>query len=479
MHLLWTQAGITTPVVSVVEKIFSYQLTKDGTLDVRTQPLLRRGLKVDMRSLSCQLTEDDTKPLFKKDLFSYQLTENRTLDVSTQPLSKINLTEQHNWQPSMKVRRFYAKTIEERKTVDMWYTTPNDTHRGRRVACFLGMVVGDALGAPLEFEHVVYESKVLTGMNTNLANKGLIYKHTTESRGRFKLKPGQWTDDASMGLCLADSLLVHSKLDPLDLMLRFLAWWHTGYNNAFEKDPTRKSRNSIGLGGNIGASLRRFQQYGEPETKSGNTQTSGNGSLMRLAAIPVYYAYDKKKALEMARVSSLVTHQGHEARDCCALMTHVILTGFSSGTKDTVFSSESMAKFVHEFPENDWLHTADALALNTKIDEDRNWDWKNKDFMYSRTRANAQPGYVGSYAMDALSMALHCVYTTTSFSDATLKAANLRGDADTVCAITGQIAGSIYGLGGKFGIPLHWLSFVRNWDTNDSLMQRALLLSAH
>lgn len=55
--------------------------------------------------------------------------------------------------------------------------------------------------------------------------------------------------------------------------------------------------------------------------------------------------------------------------------------------------------------------------------------------------ARNQPGYIGSYAMDGLAMALHCVWTTTNFKDALLKCANLRGDSDSVCAVVGQIAG--------------------------------------
>merc|ERR1712176_1145432 len=86
-----------------------------------------------------------------------------------------------------------------------------------------------------------------------------------------------------------------------------------------------------------------------------------------------------------------------------------------------------------------------------------------------------QPGYVGSYAMDAVSMALHCVYTTRSFEEATLKAANLRGDSDTVCAVVGQLAGALYGVS---AIPEEWLARVQQWD-GGSISARALMLHNH
>eukprot|EP00756_Hemistasia_phaeocysticola_P065795 Hpha_TRINITY_DN8795_c0_g1::TRINITY_DN8795_c0_g1_i2::g.45161::m.45161 len=102
----------------------------------------------------------------------------------------------------------------------------------------------------------------------------------------------------------------------------------------------------------------------------------------------------------------------------------------------------------------------------------RRWNWKDKGFHYCEHRASAQPGYVGSYAMDAVAMALHCVYHTDTFKDATLRAANLRGDSDSVCAVTGQLAGALYGVS---SIPPPWLERVELWD-GGSIAARALLL---
>jgi ADP-ribosyl-[dinitrogen reductase] hydrolase len=77
---------------------------------------------------------------------------------------------------------------------------------------------------------------------------------------------------------------------------------------------------------------------------------------------------------------------------------------------------------------------------------DRNWNWKDPKFTYSRTRAEDKPGYVGSYCMDALAMALHTVWFTNSFKEVALMNANMGGDCDTVGAIAGQIAGAMYGI---------------------------------
>ena len=105
-------------------------------------------------------------------------------------------------------------------------------------------------------------------------------------------------------------------------------------------------------------------------------------------------------------------------------------------------------------------------------DKNRNWNWKEKDFKYSEERATKQPGYIGSYCMDGLAMALHVLYTTNNFKDAILKAVNLRGDADSVGSIVGQIAGAYYGLD---SIPEDWKDTINQWD-NEEIGLRGYIL---
>lgn len=83
---------------------------------------------------------------------------------------------------------------------------------------------------------------------------------------------------------------------------------------------------------------------------------------------------------------------------------------------------------------------------NNKSTQDRDWNWKDPQFTYSKFRAYRQPGYIGSYCMDALSMALHIVWHKNSFKEAVLWAINMGGDCDTVGAISGQIAGAAFGI---------------------------------
>merc|ERR1719276_486447 len=116
----------------------------------------------------------------------------------------------------------------------------------RAIGCMVGMGVGDALGAPLEFLPASDEPS----SRSHFDIKRMTFKG---EKNKFRLDRGQWTDDAAMGLCMADSLLLKGGFDGSDMRVRFWCWWNLGYNNAFRKDPTRS--NSVGLGGNISKSL--------------------------------------------------------------------------------------------------------------------------------------------------------------------------------------------------------------------------------
>ncbi|CAE7817544.1 tri1 [Symbiodinium sp. KB8] len=90
------------------------------------------------------------------------------------------------------------------------------------------MAVGDSLGHPFEFLPV--QDRPL-GPHFDFERFEFVGASNT-----FRLKPGQWTDDAAMGLCMADSLLMRREFDGSDMRIRFWCWWNRGYNNAFRKE---------------------------------------------------------------------------------------------------------------------------------------------------------------------------------------------------------------------------------------------------
>ena len=330
------------------------------------------------------------------------------------------------------------------------------------IGSMLGMAIGDAMGSRLEFKPIDYDNK------NPLKNMG------KNPGGHFNLYPGQWTDDTSMGLCLADSLLMNKgQLNQRDLMHRFIAWWRGGYNNAFRFN--EKPRSSVGLGGNINLSFKKYlKDYNEnrqlkDETEAGNKETSGNGTLMRNAAIPICFNDDINEARKMATMQSLVTHQGIEAKECCSLLTHIIFRIFEGKNqlKEILYNLDT--DFKCDIKSVNYL----AASKQEGDDIDRNWNWKIKEqYKYSPSRSYSNPGYIGSYAMDNMAMSLNIIYNTDNFKDAIIKAVNLKGDSDSVGSVVGQIAGAYYPIE---EIPSDWIKEINKWDHGEIALRGYML----
>ena len=311
------------------------------------------------------------------------------------------------------------------------------------IGTMLGMAIADAMGHRHEFKPVRYNEITLKDMGVGPG-------------GSFHLLPGQWTDDTSMGLCLADSLIIkEGEYDAHDLMHRFLSWWYFGYNNAFRLDKNRKG--SVGLGGQIHGSLVEYIRSPKKLTISGNRQSSGIGSIMRNAAVPVCYHKNINRAMEISKLQSYLTHQGDEAAECCRLLTYIIVKILNRKEETLKNIIDNLQDFKTPIESVKCL----ALSKEESKDPDRDWNWKKVDYKYSPTRSKENPGYIGSYAMDGMAMALHVIYYTTNFKDSIIKVVNLRGDSDSVGAVVGQIAGAYYGVE---NIPSKWIETVSQWD---------------
>lgn len=281
------------------------------------------------------------------------------------------------------------------------------------------------------------------------------------------------------------------NFDGREMRLRFLNWVYFGYNNTFGKDDTTPGYgSSCGLGSNVRSSIVEFMKDPTCElTKAGDLNTSGNGSIMRLAPVPIFCLklvenVDNTElldsALKMAHKHSKTTHQGDEAAELCRLMTFIIINAVKAAhsmepleIKKHIFSLLESGKFQSTVESVNCLVRSEIEDGNV---EARNWNWKDLNYQYCPARAEKDKGYCGSYAMDGMAMALHNLYYTDSFEDAILLTANMAGDSDTVSAIVGQIAGSIYGLG---SIPLDWIEKVLYWDYNEDILLRLSIIYNH
>ena len=134
--------------------------------------------------------------------------------------------------------------------------------------------------------------------------------------GPFGLAPGEWTDDTSMALCLADSLLAASGLDPGDLIERFCRWYEHGYNSV--------TGECFDIGVTTAGALQSFRATGKPLSGSTDPDSAGNGSLMRLAPVAIRWWHESAKAVEAARLQSRTTHGAAQTVEACALYAEVL-----------------------------------------------------------------------------------------------------------------------------------------------------------
>lgn len=269
--------------------------------------------------------------------------------------------------------------------------------------CMLGLACGDAVGTTLEF-----------------SPRGSFDPITDMlGGGPFNLKPGQWTDDTAMSICLAQSLLHREGFDATDQMNRYLNWWHWGYPS-----PTGEC---FDIGMTVQDALLRFTATGEPIAGSTSPNTAGNGSLMRLAPVVLRFYPDLSDVLQYARLSSQTTHGAAEAVECCAVLAEIIANALSGmDSKSNVLSVSQ-----------DGLTSSAVISI------------AHADYL-SKSRDQIQGS---GYCVASLEAALWSFATTESFEAAILAAANLGDDADTTAAIAGQVAGAFYGVD---DIPRHW-----------------------
>jgi ADP-ribosyl-[dinitrogen reductase] hydrolase len=348
------------------------------------------------------------------------------------------------------------------------------------------MGVGDAMGHMFEF---LPACDVPGSSYFNLKTMTFYGAQNT-----FGLEYGQWTDDASMGLCMADSLIVQTRYDGGDMRARFWCWWNKGYNNAFRLDRNRYRSSSVGLGGNISKSLQAMSRLkrGEkpPPTYEASGEDAGNGSLMRFTPIALFFHSASMEDLyEFARQSSYTTHPGIVAAEACSLLVHLIQRALvrPPGPLDVKqFLEDATAEYLKVsglenksgwgYDEMKWLTTGKPTRPT-----ERCWRWREKSLDIQGTldargsSYNGYPvssGYFGSYSLDGLAMALWAVYHTKSFNEAIAKSINLCGDADSHGSIAGQLAGALYGYN---TIHPKFLEWQNRWDDHEFAV-RAILL---
>eukprot|EP00929_Paragymnodinium_shiwhaense_P000085 TRINITY_DN10022_c0_g3_i1.p1 TRINITY_DN10022_c0_g3~~TRINITY_DN10022_c0_g3_i1.p1 ORF type:complete len:565 (+),score=76.62 TRINITY_DN10022_c0_g3_i1:74-1768(+) len=353
-----------------------------------------------------------------------------------------------------------------------------DATARRAVGAMVGMAVADSVGHNFEFIPVANRGHRFCPLTCDV----------TKPYNRFNLKQGQWTDDTSMGLCQADSLLCRRGYSGPDMRVRFWNWWNRGYNNAFRFDDKRRNKDSVGLGSNIAMSLEDVRDAEPDPCFRAKGEDAGNGSLMRLAGVPIFFHSDEKKAVECSAQSSFTTHPGPTAAEACAFLGFCIVRAMKRSSSDATPAKAFLDKSVKDF-----LNTARGKSCGPALkkllaskekpgSKEYCWNWRDSSGPYlvetlkaRGTEYNGYPvssGYFGSYSMDGLAIALHSFYHTKSFMEAIGKCVNFLGDADSTGAICGQLCGAFYGVG---QVHPKLLGSLRKWDRGEVALRGALL----
>jgi ADP-ribosyl-[dinitrogen reductase] hydrolase len=297
--------------------------------------------------------------------------------------------------------------------------------------CLLGLAVGDALGAPLEFR----PPGSFTAIDDMVGG------------GSHDVMLGQWTDDTSMALCLAESLIEQKGFNPVNQLHKYVRWWREGYLSSIDE--------CFDIGNTTLDALMKFEKTQEPYCGSTDSRSAGNGSIMRLAPVPLFYAKKTLEAIEKSGESSRTTHQATTAIDACRYFGALIV-GAVNGVSREELLSERYSPIPGYWEKNPLVEEIDEIARGS---------FKHRQ----------PPEIQGSgYVVKSLEAALWAFYNSNSFREGCLLAVNLGMDADTTGAVYGQLAGAFYG---EREIPESWRSHLLRVHLIESMAEELFALA--
>jgi ADP-ribosyl-[dinitrogen reductase] hydrolase len=313
------------------------------------------------------------------------------------------------------------------------------------IGSLMGLAVGDALGASVEFRpHQYFVDHPVVDM---------------EGGGTWGLRVGQWTDDTSMALCLASSLIEKKTFNPYDQMVRYKWWFKYGYMSSTGRcfdigNATRDSLDEFSRRQEI--LKRRFHSRSEHDVDNlswdlvqsvkefsvdcSSSGVAGNGALMRLTPVPLFFYRFPAVAVEYAGRSARLTHGDKKAVDACRYYAALIVAAINGDRKNELLKSNFYESH------REWFG---SIGLHDEVLRVAHGSFKQ------------EKGYEGGirgkgYIINALEAALWAFWSDEGlFEKGALAAVNLGDDTDTTAAIYGQLAGACYGYQ---NIPPKWLN---------------------
>ncbi len=292
----------------------------------------------------------------------------------------------------------------------------SNQYQDRAQGMLVGLAVGDALGAPVEFG---YSSDMIRQLGDKIA-------HFVDSP---RAPAGVWTDDTEMALCLADSLLERRGYDSYDIMRKFVAWKEEGYRT-FYHEP------AFDVGAQTRHAIDEFKDYPVVCASERRGEAAGNGAMMRLAPVIIanISADNLLLTIKMAVLSGCETHNSIAAETTTAVFATMLHDAVQGWPKDKI------VKF---------------CARGLKNAEYQQFWRENSEAILGRAREKTDSLLrdLGGYVVDTLAIALWGLLNYDNFYDGMLAVIRLGGDTDTNAACYGQLAGAYYGYS---AIPDEW-----------------------
>ena len=248
-----------------------------------------------------------------------------------------------------------------------------------------------------------------------------------------------------MALCLANSLIVRQSFDLYDQLVRYKWWFRHGYMSSTGRcfDIGNATRDSIEkfeqrqteFAKHHGFSMEQLDFIRDPElflrfdVFCSNDGVAGNGALMRLAPVPLFFYRDPPTAVEYSGRSGQITHGDRKVYDACRYYGALIVAALHGERREQLLDERFYENHRHWFG---------VEELHPDIQEIAEGSYKKRGGYDDGIRG-------GGYVVKALEAALWAFWSTKSFKDGALAAVNLGDDADTTAAIFGQLAGAFYG----------------------------------
>ena len=276
-----------------------------------------------------------------------------------------------------------------------------------------GVAVGDALGAPLEFMSAEQIER-RHGLVTDMIGGGWL-----------NVEPGEITDDTQMTLAVAEGILEKPE-NPIEAIgERFIAWARSGPKDI--GGTCSRSIHGAAAGGIKRPPEDAWFKASKDTAKANGNRSGGNGALMRTVYPGLYYN-QRLEAVEVATAVAQMTHWDENSNRACEIYTDMLYLI----TEAVIKQGESADKD----------RIIDGTLRGTPYELDR---------LAKRTEGLNPTGYV----VDSMKCAVTAAFwNAESFEETIITAANMGGDADTIAAITGGLAGAYYGYG---AIPERWI----------------------